>query len=168
MGMLVPTAGCTRVEGLATHLLVLARGRAVLSAPMPEAMGRARARPLARGPLPAAHGGFPMKAVLALFALRVRLLRNRLRVGSSAGRIGMSLLRACAYLLGFAFLRFGSILIAETGREDRPDRAGVSRWGPPCRDHSSIIVIRPDRDRRSSGSDRRRRPYGRTWSITCT
>jgi membrane protease YdiL (CAAX protease family) len=56
-----------------------------------------------------------MRAVLALFALRIRLLTNRLKIGSRAGRIGMGLLRACSYILVFAFLRFGALILAETG-----------------------------------------------------
>lgn len=58
-----------------------------------------------------------MKAVLALFGLRLRLLRNRLQVGSRAGRIGMGFLRACAYFIAFAFLRFGAAVMADTARE---------------------------------------------------
>jgi membrane protease YdiL (CAAX protease family) len=56
-----------------------------------------------------------MKAVLALFALRIRLLTNRLKIGSRAGRIGMGFLRACSYILVFAFLRFGALILADTG-----------------------------------------------------
>jgi len=67
-----------------------------------------------------------MNAVLMLFRLRLRLLRNRLRVGSRAGRIGMGLLRGCAYLMAFAFLRFGATVMAETARD-----AG-RRFGAPA------------------------------------
>ena len=67
-----------------------------------------------------------MYAIWTLFALRIRLLRNRLRVGSRAGRVGMLLLRSSAYLMGFAFLRFGSKVMAETARD------AATRYGAPA------------------------------------
>ena len=67
-----------------------------------------------------------MRGVLALFALRLRLLRNRLRVGSRAGRVGMGVLRGSAYLMGFAFLRFGATVVADTAR------GAGERFGQPA------------------------------------
>src|SRR5262249_53985824 len=90
---------------------------------------RARARADAGGALPGAdrlaRRGGGMRAVLALFALRLRLLRNRLRVRRRAGRVGRGFLRGGACRMAFAFLRFGGLLMAETAR-DAGRRFGAS------------------------------------------